>query len=111
VALVLFWLPVVLVGAAAVAAIVSVRLSSLRITHDGVEVRNYPRPATVVPLGEVAHFEEAAPVGMFAGLRPKTGVIVLASGERLPVRSLSDPEAGSGVDALNARLAALRGAA
>ena len=39
---------------------------------------------------------------------PATAVLVLTDGSRLPVRSLSDPDAGVGVDALNARVAALR---
>jgi len=37
-------LPIALVVAAAVAAFVSVRKSSLRITSAGVEVRNYRQP-------------------------------------------------------------------
>jgi hypothetical protein len=108
VVLVLFVIPVVLIGGAAVAAVISVRLSSLRITHDGVEVRNYLRTPTLIPLAQVARFEEATPVGTFASLRPKTGVLVLTNGTRLPVRALSDPEAGTGVDALNERVESLR---
>jgi hypothetical protein len=108
VTLVLFWIPVVLLAAAAIAAIVSVRRSSLRITRDGVEIHNYLRTPTLIPLAEAARFEESRPAGMFASLVPKTGVLVLTDGTRLPVRSLSDPEAGTGVDALNARVESLR---
>ena len=53
-------------------------------------------------------FEDTEAVGNFSGLRPATAVLVLTDGSRLPVRSLSDPDAGVGVDALNARVAALR---
>ena len=53
-------------------------------------------------------FEEAQAVGNFSSLRPATAVLVLVDGTRLPVRSLSDPDAGAGVEALNARVRALR---
>lgn len=105
---VLVLLPLVILAVAAVLAMVSVRRSTLRITADGVEYRNYPQATRVVPLAQVRRFEEAEAVGNFSGLRPATAVLVLADGSRLPVRSLSDPVAGVGVDALNARVAALR---
>jgi hypothetical protein len=101
-------LPIALVVGAAVAAYVSVRRSSLRITTAGVEVRNYRQPPRLVPLGEVARFEEPAPVGNFAGVKPKTGVLVLTDGSRIAVRSITEPDAGTGIDALNARLEAVR---
>ncbi|MBK5288383.1 MAG: hypothetical protein JJE46_07945 [Acidimicrobiia bacterium] len=101
-------LPVVIVVAAAVAAFVSVRNSSLRITAAGVEIRNYPQAPTTVPLQRVKHFEPTPSVGNFSGLRPTTGVLVLTDGTRMVVRKLSDPDAGTGIDALNARIASLR---
>ena len=104
----LFWIPVVLIGAAAIAAFLSVRLSTLRITRDGVEIHNSWRPPMVIPLARVARFEETERVGTFAFVRPSTGVLVLDDGTRLAVRALSDPEAGIGVDALNARVESLR---
>ena len=101
-------LPVAVLIAAAVAALVSVRRSSLRISAAGVEFRNYPQPAKLIPLAQVVRFEPTMPVGNFPSLRPQTGVLVLADGSRLAVRSLSDPEAGHGIDALNARVESLR---
>jgi hypothetical protein len=105
---VLVLLPIVALGAAAVAALVSVRRSTLHITSAGVEFRNDPQPARVVPLAQVRRFEDAEAVGNFSSLRPATAVLVLTDGTRLAVRSLSDPDAGHGVDALNARVHALR---
>jgi hypothetical protein len=105
---VLVLLPIVVLGAAAIAAFVSVRHSTLHITSVGVEFRNYPQPARVVPLAQVQRFEDAEAVGNFSSLRPATAVLVLTDGSRLAVRSLSDPDAGTGVDALNARVQALR---
>ncbi len=104
-------IPGVLVVAAMIAAIVSVRASSLRITVAGVEIRNYPQAPRTVPLDDVVRFEPTPPVGNFASIRPRTGVLVVRDGSRLPVRSLSAPGAGAGVDALNARIDALRGTA
>lgn len=101
-------LPIALLLAAAVAATLSVRRSSVRIGTDGVEIRNWGMTPELVPLERVVRFEEPVAVGSFAGLRPKTAVLVLTDGTRRAVRSLSDPEAGTGIDALNARLAALR---
>ena len=46
--------------------------------------------------------------GNLASTRPKTAVLVLADGTRLPVRSLTEPDAGYGVEALNARLETVR---
>src|SRR6476660_5983082 len=106
---VLILLPLVLLAGAAVLAMESVRRSStLRITADGVEYRNYPQATRVVPLAQVRRFEENEAVGNFSSLRPATAVLVLTDGSRLPVRSIADPDAGTGVDALNARVAALR---
>ena len=107
----LFWIPLVLIGAAAIAAFLAVRLSSVRIARDGVEIHNAWQTPTAVPLDEVVRFEEAERVGTFSFLRPNTGVLVLEDGTRLAVRALSDPEAGRGVDALNARVETLRRAA
>jgi len=106
---VLFWVPVALIVLAALAAFVSVRGSTLRMTHDGVEVRNYPQPAKFFPLDQVDHFEATPRAGNFSSLRPATGALVLTNGTRIPVRRLTAPDAGTGVDALNARLAVLRG--
>jgi hypothetical protein len=108
VVLVLVALPILLLGAAAVLAFFSVRRSTLHITAAGVEYRNYPQPPRSVPLAQVVRFEDAEAVGNFSSLRPATAVLVLTDGSRLPVRSLSDPEAGTGVDALNARVQMLR---
>lgn len=105
---VLVLLPAAVLVAAAIAALVSVKRSSLRITVDGVEIRNYPQPPTRVPLAQITRFEATVPVGNFPSLRPQTGALVLADGSRLPVRSLSDPDAGHGIDALNDRLDFLR---
>jgi len=105
---VLILLPLVLLAGAAVLAMVSVRSSTLRITADGVEYRNYPQATRVVPLAQVRRFEENEAVGNFSSLRPATAVLVLTDGSRLPVRSIAEPDAGTGVDALNARVAALR---
>ncbi len=105
---VLVLLPVALLAAAAIAALVSVRRSTVRITPAGVAIRNYPQPATTIPLGDVARFEAPVPFGNFPSTRPKTGVLVLVDGTRLPVRSLTEPDAGYGIEALNARVESLR---
>ena len=106
--IVLVLLPVVLLGAAAVAALISVRRSSLRITAAGVEIRNYPQPAKLIPLAQVTRFEPPTVVGNFSSLRPRTALLVLTDGSRIPVRSISEPDAGFGIDALNARVESLR---
>lgn len=108
VVVVLVLLPVVFLAAAAVAAFVFVRRSSLHITAAGVEFRNYPQPEQAVPLELVERFEPTAPSGNFPSVRPATGVLVLTDGSRLPIRCISDPEAGQGIDALNARVESLR---
>jgi hypothetical protein len=41
-------------------------------------------------------------------VRPATAALVLVDGSRVPVRKLRDCSGAYGVDALNARLAALR---
>jgi hypothetical protein len=105
---VLVLLPLALVVIAAIAATIFVRRSSLRITMDAVEVRNYPQPVQVIPLADVSCFDEPTRVGFLSSLRPRTGVLVRTDGSRLPVRSIFDPEAGYGVDALNERLQRLR---
>ena len=105
---ILVLLPVAFLAAAAVAAMVSVRRSSLRITATGVEFRNYPQPEKTVPLELVARFEPTAPSGNLPSVRPATGVLVLTDGSRLPIRCISEPEAGHGIDALNARVELLR---
>ena len=101
-------LPVAVLLTAAGAALVSVRRSSVRITAAGVEFRNYPQTAKLIPLAQVARFEAPVSVGNFASVRPQTGVLVLTDGSRLAVRSLSEPEAGHGIDALNARVESFR---
>ena len=101
-------MPLVIIGIAALAAIVSVRFSHLRITGAGVEIQNYPQAAKLVPLSQVERFEATLKAGNFASLRPATAVLVLTDGSRLPVRRIEAPDAGHGVDALNARVAQLR---
>ena len=105
---VLVLLPVVLLAAAAIAALVSIRRSTVRITPEGVEIRNYPQAPRVVSLTEALRFELSVPTGNLASTRPKTAVLVLVDGQRIAVRSLSEPDAGYGVEALNARLEQLR---
>ena len=104
----LLLLPVLLAGAAMIAAVVCVRFSTLRITTAGVEIRNYPQAPKVIALSEVDHFEETMAVGNFKSLRPATAVLVLTDGSRVPVRSTTAPDAGHGVAALNARVESLR---
>jgi hypothetical protein len=104
----LILIPLVALAAAAVLALVSVRWSTLRITAAGVEYRNYPQATQTVPLAQVRRFEAVEAFGNFSSLRPATAVLVLTDGSRRPVRSITDPDAGVGVDALNARVAALR---
>jgi hypothetical protein len=106
--IVMILLPLLLIAAAAVAAMISIRNSSVRLTAAGVEVANHRQPPRFVPLDQVDHFEPPAPVGWLSSVRPSTGVLVLTDGSRVVVRNITDPEAGRGVDALNARLARLR---
>jgi hypothetical protein len=101
-------LPFVFAGLAAIAAVVCVRLSTLRITNAGVEVRNYPQAAKQFPLEQVGQFEATPRVGNFSFLRPATATLVLANGSRVPVRTIFSPDAGHGVDALNKRVESLR---
>ena len=100
--------PAILIGSAGVAAFGFVRFSTLRVSSAGVEIRNYPQAARVIPLARVERFVATEPSGSFKSLRPETGALVLTDGTRVPVRKLHDPEAGYGVDALNDRLTALR---
>ena len=104
----LFWVPVALILAAAIAAVVSVRGSWLRISTVGVEFRNYPQPAKLVPLAQVDRFEATPKAGNFSSLRPRTGVLVLTDGTRMPVRRMAAPDAGVGAEALNVRVDVLR---
>src|SRR5438105_14322665 len=106
--MVLVLIPAILIGAAALAAVVCVRCSSLRITGAGVEIRNYPQAPKLIPLERVERFEATTAVGNFSSLRPETGALVLTDGSRLPVRRLGAPEAGNGIDALNKRVESLR---
>jgi hypothetical protein len=106
---VLLGIPLLLIGAAAIAAAISVRRSWLRISADGVEVRNYPQPPKLIPLSAVDRFEATPPAGNLSSVRPKTAVLVLTDGSRIPVRRVDAPDAGYGVDALNARVQSLRG--
>jgi hypothetical protein len=85
-----------------------VRLSSLRITSAGVEIRNYPQAAKLIPLVQVSAFEATIATGNFKSLRPATAVLVLTDGSRVPVRTISEPDAGRGVAALNKRVESLR---
>jgi hypothetical protein len=102
-------LPLLLIGAAGLASFVFVRMSSLRITTSTVEIRNYPQAPMSIPLTEVDRFVPAERVGTFAFLRPPTAVLLLTDGSRLPARAMAEPEAGYGIDALNQRVALLRG--
>jgi hypothetical protein len=101
-------LPIAFVAVALVAAVVCVRCSALRITSAGVEVRNYPQAAKLIPLTQVERFEATTPVGNFKSLRPATAVLILTDGSRVPVRTVAAPDAGHGVAALNARVESLR---
>ena len=102
-------LPLVLIGAAGLASFVFVRMSSLRITSSAVEIRNYPQAAKTIPLARVDRFVPAERVGTFSFLRPPTAVLLLTDGSRLPARAMAEPEAGYGIEALNQRVAVLRG--
>jgi hypothetical protein len=104
----LIGLPIILIGSAALASFAFVRLSSLRITNAGVEIRNYPQALQVIPLEQAERFLATERVGIFASLRPETAALLLADGSRVPVRVLGTPDGIYGVDALNRRLAALR---
>jgi hypothetical protein len=106
--LVFVLIPVVCVVGAVIAATVFVARSSLRITSDGVEIRNYPQAPRLVPLHDVVRFEETPRAGNFASLRPATAALVCTDGRRVPVRRIVEPDAGRGVDALNARLQSLK---
>ncbi len=106
--LVVLLIPVAFIAAAALAAFVSVRRSSLRITAAGVEIRNYPQPPRLIPLAQVGHFEATPRAGNFKSLRPDTAVLVLVDGARVPVRTLTAPDAGYGIEALNARVRSIR---
>jgi len=79
---VLVLLPLLALAAAAVLAMVSVKRSTLQITADGVEYRNYPQATQTVPLARGGGFEETVAVGNFSGLRPATAVLVLTDGSR-----------------------------
>ena len=102
--------PVALVVVVALLAFVFVRRSTLQITSAGVEIRNYPQPPKLIPLPQVGHFEATPRHGNLASARPATAVLVLTDGSRLPVRKISAPDAGTGVDALNRRIESLRSA-
>jgi hypothetical protein len=104
----LFTFPIVLIGSAAILSFVFVRLSSLSVTKAGVEIRNYPAEPLVIPLDQAERFVPTERVGFFSGLRPHTAALLLADGSRVPVRSLRERNGAHGVDALNARLTALR---
>src|ERR1700687_5390659 len=101
-------LPIVFVVVAAIAAVVWVGSSTLRITNTGVEIRNYPQAAKAIPLARVDHFEATTATGNFKSLRPKTAALVLTDGSRLAVRTIAAPDAGYGVIALNKRVEVLR---
>jgi len=101
-------LPIALIAGAWIAARISARNSHLSITAGGVVIANHRQPRVVVAVADAARFEPAAAVGPFAGLRPPTCVLVRTDGTRVPVRTVTAPEAGVGIDALNVRLATLR---
>ena len=101
--------PIVLVVVVAIVAFVFVARSSLQITSAGVEIRNYPQAAKLIPLAQVREFEATPRAGNFKSARPATAVLVLTDGSRVPVRKVAAPNAGTGIDALNRRIEALRG--
>jgi hypothetical protein len=101
-------LPLGLIAGAFIASFVFVRMSTLRITGAGVEIRNYPQTPHVIALEDVDRFVPAERTGNFSFLRPRTATLLLRDGRRVPVRSVADPEAGWGVEALNERVEALR---
>jgi hypothetical protein len=101
--------PIVLVVLVAILAFVFVQRSSLHITSAGVEIRNYPQAAKLIPLEQVREFEATPRAGNFKSARPATAVLVLSDGSRLPVRKVTAPDAGIGVEALNRRIESLRG--
>jgi hypothetical protein len=101
-------LPIVLIAGAWLAARRSVRNSRLSLTATGIVIDNHRRPRILVPIVEAVRFEPTPSVGPFSGLRPQTCVLVRTDGTRLPVRTVAAPEAGIGIDALNARLATLQ---
>jgi hypothetical protein len=105
---ILVLLPFVLLAVVAIFAVATVRRSSLRITEAAVVYRNYPEPERVVPLADVGSFDEPTRVGFLSSVRPRTVVLVLTDGSRIPVRTAAEPEAGVGVDALNDRLERVR---
>lgn len=107
-ALLLLASPLVFVVAAWAAARISVARSRLDISSEGARVANHRRPVVTVPLDEVDRFEPAPRTGLLAGLTPSTCVLIRRDGGRVPVRGVTAPGAGVGVDALNARLDALR---
>lgn len=101
-------LPVALIAGAFIASFVFVRMSTLRISGRGVEIRNYPQVLRTIPLSDVDRFVETERTGNFSFLRPRTAALVLVDGSRVPVRCVGDPDAGAGVDALNDRVELLR---
>jgi hypothetical protein len=101
-------LPLALIAGAFVASFVFVRLSTLRITGAGVEIRNYPQATRFVALEQVDRFVETQRSGNFSFVRPGTAALLLVDGTRVPVRCVADPEAGWGVEALNDRVEVLR---
>jgi hypothetical protein len=100
--------PLVLIAAVAIAAFVSVRFSTVCITRDGVEFRNYPQATTTIPLDDIDRFVETERVGWLSGVQPATAALVLNDGTRVPVRSIRDCSGAYGVDAMNARLGEVR---
>jgi hypothetical protein len=103
-------LPLALIAGAWLAARISVRNSRLSMDREGIVIENHRRPRLVVPIADADRFEPAPSVGLFSGLRPPTCVLVRTDGSRVAVRSIAAPEAGIGIDALNARLSSLRDA-
>jgi hypothetical protein len=100
--------PIVLVVLVAILAFVFVQRSSLHITSAGVAIRNYPQAPKLIPLAQVVHFEATPRGGNFRSARPNTAVLILTDGSRLPVRKITAPDGGTGIDALNRRVESLR---
>jgi hypothetical protein len=104
----LLFLPLILIAAAFAVSHLFVRLSTLRITSEGIEIRNFPQAVKVVSLDDADRFVTTETSGTLSSIRPATATLVLTDGARVPVRSLVEAGGAYGVDELNRRLAHVR---